>query len=110
MKKLDPKCLKGEMQAALTNRGELIPCCYCDTQRTLADPEFQKLLKVSKIKDYDTIEEIYLTKEWIEFVDNLKNNKGPWACWRTCEKRDNDDLVRKETFSYKCKVTYENKV
>ena len=110
MKKLDPKCLKGEMQPALTNRGELIPCCYCDTQITLENPEFQKLLKVSKIKDYDTIEEIYLTKEWIEFKKDLENDKGPWACWVTCVKRDDDDLVRKETFTYKGKINGERKV
>lgn len=110
MKKLDPKCLKGTMQVAMTNRGELIPCCYCDTRKTLADPEFQNLVKVSKISDYEKIEDIYETKEWKNFADNLKKNIGPWACWATCEKREDNDLVRRETCTYKGKVTYDNKV
>jgi len=43
MKKLDPKCLNNKMQVALTNKGELIPCCYCDTKLTRQDPKFQQL-------------------------------------------------------------------
>lgn len=109
MKKLDPKCLDNRMQAAITNRGELIPCCYCDTEKTLEDSKFQQLLKVSKISDYDTIEEIYLTKEWINFKKDLENDKGPWACQTICLKRD-DDGVKKETFFSKNKKIYENKV
>lgn len=109
MKKLDPQCLDGRMQAAVNNRGELMPCCYCDTKKTWEDPKFQQLLKVSKISDYDSIEEIYLTKEWIEFKKDLENDKGPWACFNICLKRD-DDGVRKETFYNKEKKLYENKV
>lgn len=108
MKKLDPKCLDGRLQAAVNNRGELIPCCYCDTKGAWADPKFRQLLKVSKISDYDSIEEIYLTKEWIDFKKDLENDKGPWACFNTCLKRD-DDGVRKETIYEDGKVTWEKK-
>tara|TARA_B100000900_G_scaffold405890_1_gene416111 strand:- start:655 stop:1005 length:351 start_codon:yes stop_codon:yes gene_type:complete len=97
--KLKPKCLTGEIQMAYTNRGHLIPCCYCDQVRTMRDPEFQKLLKVSKVSEVSDIEEIIYSKEWMDFEENLRNNKGPWACINTCRVRPDDkDIVRKETY------------
>ena len=97
--KLKPKCLTGEMQLAYTNRGHLIPCCDCDTQKTMADPEFKKLLAVSKVSEVNDIEEIIYSKEWMDFEENLRNDKGPWACINTCQVRpDEDDIVRKETY------------
>jgi len=83
---LDPLCLKGKIAMAITNRGELIPCCRCDDPHTINDPEFQKLLKVSKISDYETIEEILQTDEWKKFEKNLRNHIGPKGCWYTCRK------------------------
>jgi len=83
---LDPMCLKGTIAAAVTNRGELIPCCRCDDPHTIKDSEFAKLLSVSKISDYDSIEEIAQTKEWKDFENNLRNNIAPPACWWTCIK------------------------
>jgi hypothetical protein len=92
---------------AITNQGELIPCCYVDTPRNNLDPEYKKLLKVSKINDYDNIEEIYLTKEWIEFAENLRNHKGPFGCKLTCpKKRDEKNITRKENIYYKGKKVY----
>lgn len=84
-KKLDPMCIKGEIAMAVTNRGELIPCCRCDDPHTTNDPKFKKLLEASKISDYDSIDEILKTKEWKRFFKNLQNNKGPNACWYTCQ-------------------------
>jgi hypothetical protein len=83
---LDPQCFKGTIAFAVTNRGHLIPCCRCDDPPTVRDPEFQKLLAVSKISDYNSIEEILATKEWLEFEENLRNHKGPDACIKTCRK------------------------
>ena len=105
---LDPKCLKDEMQVAITNKGELIPCCYLDTPRNNLDLEYKKLLKVSKINDYNSIEEIYLNKEWIEFAENLSNHKGPYGCKLTCpKKKDEKNIIRKENIYYKGKKVYD---
>lgn len=82
--KLDPLCFKNEIPLAVTNRGHLIPCCRCDIPHTINDPEFQKLLSVSKISEVDHIDEILLSDEWIQFYNNLKNNKGPKACFDVC--------------------------
>ena len=104
---LDPMCLKNEVHVAITNRGELIPCCYLDTpNNNNYDSEFKKLLKVSKISDYDSIEEIYLTKEWLEFAENLRNNKGLGTCQIVCPKNrktDVNNVTRKEKVYYKGK-------
>jgi hypothetical protein len=79
-----------------------------DTPANQLDVDYQKLLKVSKISDYDNIEEIYLTKEWTEFVENLKKHKGFFACKITCPKRENkNNVVRKEKIYYKGKKTWE---
>lgn len=107
---LDPMCLKNEVHVAITNQGELIPCCYLDTPYNNLDPEYKKLLKVSKLNDYENIEEIYLTKEWIEFAKNLKNHKGFTACKNICPKHrkiDKNNVTRKEKTFYKGELVNE---
>lgn len=94
MDKLDPQCFKNKIAFAVTNRGELIPCCRCDDPKTINDPEFKKLLKVSKISNYNTIEDILTTPEWINFEKDLRNNKGPDACWHTCRSNKRLDDIQ----------------
>lgn len=83
---IDPKCINGEIGFAITNRNQLIPCCRLDDLMNHHDPEYLKLLSVSTISDKNTIEQILSSVEWIDFVNNLKNNKGPAECFRTCGK------------------------
>lgn len=86
---IDPKCVSGNQEAfGLTNRGEVIPCCWCDTDEVRADPDYQKLLAVSNLNDYDSVDEIFLQDEWIEFIENLKNGRGFKVCYTICKKRD----------------------
>ena len=97
MKELDPLCFKDSIGYAVTNRGELIPCCRCDEPTNLEDPLFKDLLSVSKISDHDNIKNILDTKEWKQFYTNLSNNIGPLVCWHTCIKDKEDKQV--QTFS-----------
>ena len=69
---LRPKCLTGEQSYAYTNRGHLIPCCYCDTINSYKDPNFKKLLAVSKVSEHESIEDIIMQNEWLEFEENLR--------------------------------------
>ena len=46
--KMKPMCFE-DFAFGVTNKGELLPCCYCDNQKTLNDPDFKKL-KMSKKK------------------------------------------------------------
>lgn len=87
---LDPKCINGKQESfAITNRGELIPCCWLDTQVNRKDEDYMTLVLASNLNDYDSIEEILLQPEWINFRENLKNNKGFKVCHLVCKKRDN---------------------
>lgn len=92
--KLDPQCFKDEMSFAVTNRGHLIPCCRCDDPFTMEDPKFKKLLSVSKIDRYESIDEIIRQKEWLDFMRDLENHKGPHACFFTCRQNKAEDSIQ----------------
>ena len=102
MIKLAPKCLTGHQSVAYTNRGHLIPCCYCDTINSYRDPRFKKLLAVSKVSEHESIEDIVMQDEWLDFEENLRKqniDKVLKTCIKTCQVReDKEDLVRKETY------------
>ena len=52
-----------EIQTAYTNRGHLIPCCYCDEEWALTvTPQLKRLTDVSKVSEVNDIEEILLSK------------------------------------------------
>ena len=102
---LEPRCMpaKGSiekrMQAAMTNRGELIPCCWMDQSSALEHPVMKQMLKVSKISDHNSIEDILTTKEWQEFAKNLaeKNlDKVLRVCIIHCQKRSGRDRQKIE--------------
>ena len=96
--KLDPKCLNNKQGAfAMTNRGELIPCCWLDTDQQREEIEYKELLLASRIDDYDSIEEIYLTDEWIQFYENLKNGIGFLKCHEICKWRETDSHKMEST-------------
>ena len=75
---LEPRCMpkhgsiEYRMSPAMTNRGELIPCCWMDQAKALKHPIMKQMLKVSKVSDYNSIEEIskYL-------INQGKNRKYP---------------------------------
>ena len=96
---LDPMCFDDRIPFAITNRGELLPCCYCDNVKTLKTPIFKKLTAVSNIEDHDSLEEILLKDEWREFVEMLeKNQEPPPICIETCGRSpDSESPVRKDT-------------
>ena len=92
---LDPKCLDGRLPYfAVTNRGELIPCCYLDDERLRNNLDFQKLKMVSHIDDYNHIEDILKTEEWQLFYSNLKQGKGFAPCYSVCAKSEGPAKIR----------------
>ena len=101
--KMNPRCIAGTMQAAVTNRGHLIPCCWLDdkSKHHMNHPIMKSLLKVSKISEVDDIEQIVLSKEWINFKKNLEEenfDKILPTCQRQCQVRADRDKMKKETF------------
>ena len=97
-----PKCFNNIQDAfGTTNRGEIIPCCWLDTQSTRRDPDYQKLLEVSRIDDYDSIDEIFLTDEWIDFFNNLKKGIGFPVCYKICKKREQGQHKKESIYNPK---------
>ena len=110
--KFKPKCLEGKIQTAFTNRGHLIPCCYCDEQWALETPQLKKLTNVSKVSEVNDIEEILFSKEWMEFEEDLRTENWseiPKICIHHCQERG-DDNIKTETYIYKGNKIGENKV
>ena len=100
MAKFKPKCLKGEIQTAYTNRGHLIPCCYCDEEEDLATPQLQRLTNVSKVSEVEDIEQILLSEPWLKFEEDLRTENWPEIpkiCLHHCTDRG-DDPIRKSTY------------
>ena len=90
---LEPRCmLQGKerrQQAAVTNRGHLIPCCWVDQPKELEHPVMKEMLKVSKISEVESIDEILLSEPWQKFAKNLaeRNMKEIMpVCKKHCRK------------------------
>ena len=95
---IDPKCLDSRQNAfGLTNRGELIPCCWADNQVNRKDPIYQKLKIISYIFDYYLIDDIIITNKLLEFTENLLKGKGMQVCHQVCKKRSSPQH-KKEVF------------
>ena len=85
---IDAKCMDHRQPAfGITNLNQLIPCCWCDNNDNRKDINYQKLLMASNISDYDSIEEILTTDEWMDFYAGLKENRGFAVCYHVCRKR-----------------------
>ena len=97
---LEPKCLNGEQQLAVTNLGHLVPCCQCDTAHNDTCKKYKTFLKDSLIEDYETIDEIFFSDTWIQFAKDLQNNIGFKVCYTHCLKKEEKD--------HKKMVYYEN--
>lgn len=95
---LDPKCINGTIDMAVDNRGRLIPCCYCDVPKMTNDPEYSKLLEVSYLENYDSVEEILATKQWKRFFKRLKQNNGFSECNKVCRKDKSELHTRVSTY------------
>jgi|TARA_B110000902_G_C14242237_1_gene562890 hypothetical protein len=103
---LEPRCMPSHgskerrMQAAVTNRGHLIPCCWIDQTSVLNHPTMEKMLKVSKISENNSIKDILLTEEWRDFAQNLANRnfeKIMPVCVTHCKKREGLNRHKIET-------------
>jgi len=102
--KLMPRCMFKDkaksQQAAVSNRGHLIPCCWLDEAQTMNHPIMKELLKVSKVSEAEDIEQIVFSKEWQEFEKNLRErnmDKILPSCKHHCRLREDKDKIKKET-------------
>ncbi len=109
-----PQCITEPLTATgrsfgSSAKGYLTPCCWIDfsfykniKELESDDPQLVNLFKEHlKIKNNDSIEDILLSDEWIEFYDNLASvDTAPKTCKRYCYKYSNSEL-KKEKFNNK---------
>ena len=108
---LEPRCMlqgnERRQQAAVTNRGHLIPCCWIDQTYELKHPTMQKILAVSKIDEVESIDEILLSEPWQKFAKDLaeRNYKEIMpVCVIHCRKfTDSKDKQKIEEYHHKGK-------
>ena len=108
---LEPRCMiqgnERKQQAAVTNRGHLIPCCWIDQTEELKHPTMQKILAVSKISEVESIDEILLSEPWQKFAKDLAENNFKEimpVCVTHCLKRtDHKDKLKDEVYHFKGK-------
>ena len=116
---LEPRCMiqgnERRQQAAVTNRGHLIPCCWIDQTEELKHPTMQKILAVSKISEVESIDEILLSEPWQKFAKDLAENNFKEimpVCVTHCIKRYDKDKLKDEEYHIKGKkmdITNPNK-
>ena len=78
---LKPKCARGK-SLALSAEGYLLPCCWTDPLRKLK-PDYDgsmdgmdNLFKEElKIENVDTVEDIIMSTEWLDFFERLHFKK-----------------------------------
>tara|TARA_B100001996_G_scaffold263015_1_gene205124 strand:- start:969 stop:1397 length:429 start_codon:yes stop_codon:yes gene_type:complete len=108
---LEPRCMiqgnERRQQAAVTNRGHLIPCCWCDQTDELEHPTMKKMLAVSKINEVESIDQILLSEPWQKFAKDLaeRNYKEIMpVCVTHCLKRTGGkDKLKDEVYHFKGK-------
>ena len=116
---LEPRCMiqgnERRQQAAVTNRGHLIPCCWIDQTEELKHPTMQKILAVSKISEVESIDEILLSEPWQKFAKDLAENNFKEimpVCVTHCIKRYDKNKLKDEEYHIKGKkmdITNPNK-
>ena len=75
-KTFKPLCLakRGEedyTEIAVTNRNQLLPCCYIDSPIHLQDPTLKKLAEAGDLSKH-SIDDIIQSKEWVELGRKLQ--------------------------------------
>ena len=100
-KKFKPMCMEHKTEMAVTNRNQMLPCCYIDTPKWIQFEEIKKLLSVSDIAKNKSLKDITSSKEWVEFYNILKEgdvNKIPAVCKHHCLDDGKDKLKVEEWF------------
>ena len=71
-KEFKPLCIANKTDMAVTNRNQLLPCCYIDTPHYLEDSTLKKLVESSDISKHKSLEDIINSKEWVELKEKIQ--------------------------------------
>ena len=79
-----PKCLD-KKELSLIHTGHILPCCWVNDQ--INNPEWKSFFAEElHLDNFETIDEIFETKTWQDFIDMLNNDhkNAPKKCKRMC--------------------------
>lgn len=89
-KQFKPMCMNHKTDMAVTNRNQLLPCCYIDSPIHLQNSTLKKLAQASDLSK-NSIDEILQSKEWVglnrklqEAIDTGKTSRVPNPCVNIC--------------------------
>ena len=71
-RKFKPLCITGDIELAITNRNQLLPCCYVDNPEYLQNPTLKKLVESSEISKHNSLADITNNKHWVDLYNKLK--------------------------------------
>lgn len=100
----EPKCMSSNTQFAVTNKNQLIPCCYVDHPTWINTPDIKKLADVSDITKHKNIESIVIQNEWTDFYRTLKQgtlghlDAIPEVCLKHCNKISGQSTLMKQNW------------
>ena len=90
-KRFKPVCIEKKIDMAVTNRNQLLPCCYIDNPHFLEDSTINQLAKSSDISKHNSLEDITNNKEWVELKRKIQEasesqdvKNVPWPCVHSC--------------------------
>lgn len=84
-----PQCMDDKSVRAFAATGFILPCCWCDSKRI--EEDFGQLIQDHlHIDNVESIEDIELSDEWLNFFRMLKHNPedAPPTCKHYCGKKD----------------------
>jgi len=84
---LSPKCIVDEQDITLSSRGFFTPCCWLDDELYWHQEWVHKFYREHlNITANNDIKDIFLSREWIDFYEMLRNNPqdAPPVCYEYC--------------------------
>jgi hypothetical protein len=79
---------------AYTGTGHMLPCCWCDQSGNEDIRKMGLLDDHMKLKNFKSVKEIFLTKEWVSFHKTLLIS--PENAPSVCKKKCSESVIEKE--------------
>ena len=83
-----------------TGEGFILPCCWCHTPEQTAMKQFDMINENLNVKNINSLDEIYKSKQWVNFHYTLLNDpeNAPKICKEGCGSNDVSVHVVKQHF------------
>lgn len=100
---LCPRCIFKEQDLTLSSQGYFTPCCWFDDELYRNQPWVDSFFNSHlNIKNHENIQDIFDSKEWVDFWDMLLNRpeEAPPICYEYCAAPQGDKEILEKTDDY----------